>query len=266
MATIAEELTELISNKELIRQAIISKGVDVPESELIDTYAGYIDQIITSSPWDPASPTLEGLKYAIDNDIEIPVGTEIPDTYDAQNNPLIVAQKLDSSNNSSYGGAVGTILIRKYATSVTHVWGQDANYSTSEIHSYLNSGYVNNCSNSLRTLVSQINVPYFDGTAVKSLVATFFLMSCTELLAPDSPSSLGIPFDYWKLKTNITTPTYAANSGRIVANSSGVGEICWLRSYADSRNIRTLVQSGAISGTSPTVAYSILPACFIAKG
>jgi len=45
MATIAENLTRIQQAKSDIRTSIQNKGVQVPDSDTIDTYSGYIDQI-----------------------------------------------------------------------------------------------------------------------------------------------------------------------------------------------------------------------------
>lgn len=46
--TIASDLTRIKDAKVAIRQAIIDKGVEVPETEKLDTYYSYIDQISDS--------------------------------------------------------------------------------------------------------------------------------------------------------------------------------------------------------------------------
>lgn len=93
---------------------IAEKGGAMPEHKNSNSLADAIRTIPnTSDPgYDPDNPTLAGLKAAVNaGDYEtFPVGTEIPDTYNGNDNPLIVAQYLDSTNNSAYGGAEGVIV------------------------------------------------------------------------------------------------------------------------------------------------------------
>lgn len=51
MASITENLQQLITSKSDIRDSIINKGVDVPENEKLQNYNSYIDNIIVEDPF-----------------------------------------------------------------------------------------------------------------------------------------------------------------------------------------------------------------------
>lgn len=221
--------------------------------------------------WNPDAPTLEGLKYAIDNDIDVAVGTEIPDTWNGNDNPLIVAQKLDSSNNSSYGGAEGIICIRKYPEPFNQkfspsVTGDGWDYRTSTIKTLLDGEYYNNCTDELKAIISEIKIPYYV-TSVLSITCKWFLMSTYEVCATATGAgNEGIMWDYWKQKTGLTSPNSAANDGRkVLQRGSESGSVLWLRTRSSS-NVHEILSSGAISNTYPNSTMGVLPACFIAKG
>lgn len=237
-----------------------------------------------SAPWDPTSPTLEGLKTAIDsgNLDAVEIGTEIPDQWDGNDNPLIVAQYLDSSNNSSYGGAEGVILIRKYATNLNQIYGSSSdNYATSTLGTFLNTTYLNSCSESLKSILSNLPVPYVSRTSLTSTNVKVFAMSLTEVYgdrtsdsAPDQAE--GIVWDYWKQNTGLTAATNNNTTGRIVklTNNSGANALWWLRTRGiafsgpvAASDYAWIVSNAGALGTEYglNTGFSVLPACFVAK-
>lgn len=267
--TIASDLTRIKDAKAAIRQAIIDKGVEVPETEKLDTYYSYIDQI-TGKPSGPTGDgTLADLKLALstENPAEYyPVGTEIPDTYDGNDNPLIVAQYLNSSNNSTYGGAVGVILMRKYVEPTSQVFGTNNDYRTSTVKSYLDTTYLDNCSSELKSIISDINIPwYYSSTGYTTVTSRWFLMSDREVNSLLWTQVEGFAWDYWKQKTGLSSPNANANPGRILYASEGAPSTSLLRSNGGSTSIGYVQNTGRIFYTTPTSSAGVLPACFIAK-
>lgn len=257
-----EELQRLVEAKASMRASIIAKGVDVPETAKIEDYPDYIAQIAGGSgSWDPSNPTLEGLKYAIDSDIDVAIGTEIPDKWNGNDNPLIVAQLLDSSNNSSYGGAEGVILVRKYVEPTAQAFGTSVDYSTSTIRELLNSTYLENCSNSLKTMLSSITIPYNGSTMSGD---KWFVMSAKEIGGVSSPNE-GKFWAYWQDKTDLSAPSINANAGRVVYDREGTARSAWLRTRYTNSTIYHMKMDGGVNYNNPSANHGVLPACFIAK-
>lgn len=261
--TIASNLQRIINAKAAIKAAIIEKGVEVPDDEKVDEYYSYIDQINTGPGYDPDNPTLEGLKAALDaGDYDaFPVGTEIPDTYNGHDSPLIVAQYLDSSNNESYGYIDGAFLVRKYVEPTSKVFAStgSSDYPTSTIKNFLDTEYYNNCSEELKGLITQFDLPY-QYTTVPS---KWFLMSDVEVNAAtwNHPA-----FAYWKQMTNLATPSVNANAGRKV-ESVGTGQVVswWLRSASGTNKVYNVSTNGSVAAINASSTSGVLPACFIAS-
>lgn len=121
--TLADDVKSMYKHTKDVYDSLELLGATLPEDKNLENLASAFESVPMSGGWDPENPTLESLKYALDNDLEIPIGTEITDTYDGHDNPLIVAQRLDSTNNSSYGGAEGVILVRKYVEPTVYNFG-----------------------------------------------------------------------------------------------------------------------------------------------
>lgn len=220
--------------------------------------------------------SLASLKEALDGgyaDIAYPVGMEIEDTYDGHSNPLIVAQYLDESNNSRYGGAEGVICIRKYANPLSQQFNTSTsatNYDGSLIQNFLNTTYLEKCSDNIRNTVSKLIIPWNNGTEIVGVESKFFLMSKTEIKGTTTTSDTSIGFEgigwqYWIEKTGLFSGSNNANSGRIVRDISNNAQAWWTRSK-DGSNIWHVIGTGEIkntSGASNTIA--VVPACFISK-
>lgn len=274
--SIASNLQRIMDAKSAIRESIVRVGVDLPESEKIDTYYQYIDQI-GSKPNPSGDGTLADLKLALsaDNPAEYyPVGTELEDTYDGQSNPLIVAQYLDSKNNEKYDGAEGVILIRKYVEPTSQEWSTTSYYKNSTINSFLMTTYYNNCSDNLRELISEINVPCYTGYDTYTPVPVkLFLMSAYEVCSTSmntvSGSNLGlegIMWEYWRQQTGLNSPSISGNNGRIMRGRDGVAYDIWLRTASTTTGTKQYVNKyGDVGTRSGSTKYGVLPACFIAK-
>lgn len=214
---------------------------------------------------DPKLSDLKAVLASEDPASVYPIGTEIPDTYNGNDNPLIVAQYLDSSNNSKYGGAEGVILIRKFVEPTSRQFGSTSDYDSSTIKSFLESTYLNNSSEDIKSLISDIDIPYYwRSTSLRNIKSKWFIMSVTEVMGGGSLE--GIAWRYWENRTGLTSPSTNSNDGRIVYNRSGVAQPIWLRTYqnatTDTYQINT---AGTINYTSPTSSRGVLPACFVSK-
>lgn len=267
--SIASEITVTKGLLGLAYDKIGELGGEVPEQRNMQNLAAAV-KTITGGGWNPQNPTLDGLQDAINKGIDIEIGTEIPDKYDDQDNPLIVAQKLDSSNNSSYGGAEGYILVRKYINPTSQIFDSSSGaYTSSAIKTFLDNTYSTKCSDTLNSLVANISIPYTsNGTSVTQINCKFFLLSGIEMNGTYNNGD-GIAFDYWKNKTQLSTPSNAANNGRIVTSLQGSPVNYWLRSrYLDAgaTNNSIVNTTGLIGGSSITSAnVGVLVGCFIEK-
>lgn len=212
--------------------------------------------------------TLADLQLALDTENPedwYPVGREITDTWNGKSNPLIVAQYLDSTNNSSYGGAEGVILVRKYAHDAV-VFGNNYDYYDSTIRNYLYTTYLNGCSESLINLISPITIPYYDFMGVVYTPSKWFIPSGIEMGSTYN-SGDGIFWDYWKNRTGLSTANNNANSGRVITDMNGANQRIWLRSVGSNTNSVCYVYlDGRINATGdPKTSIPFIPACFISK-
>lgn len=225
--------------------------------------------------YEPGS--VEDLKAQLKADTakdNFPIGTEIPDTYAGHSNPLIVAQYLDSSNNTKYGGVEGVILVRKYAEAVGTKWGSDANYGQAPILNFLQTTYLNNTSEELKSLLSPISVQYNDTITGSTTTYTlsdqlWFLMSDYEVLGYVTQQRTGINWDYWKQKTGLSGDgNSAARVSRIQKDVNGNDRSVWLRSkYALKQNSYINLYGDIVVGNTiyNNTSLGVLPACFISK-
>lgn len=218
----------------------------------------------------PEPPSLAGLKAALNRGVAAntyPVGTEIEDEYDGQSNPLIVAQYLDESNNSAYYNSNGVILVRKYVEPVSQTFGSNVNYITSTIIGFLDTTYYNNCSEELKSTISNFGVPYYTGTQMEKVTGKWFLMSAYEVCSKGSGTYEGVMWDYWKEKTHLSAPDnlLSSNSGRIMKGRDGTNQHVWLRSRYDSSLVCYVYTTGDVTYNGPSNSYGVIPACFIEK-
>lgn len=237
-------------------------------------------KLIVSSP-------LKEFKKALDNGTapdKYPPGTELPDKWNGQDSPLIVAQYLDGTqpyytNNAHTVNAVGAILVRKYVELVSQSWESldGANYTSSTIADYLanedsTTNYLALTSGELKGLITRLYIPWYNfSTGVFNYPAgKWFLMSCYEVCNQGSNGAKayeGIMWDYWKQRTGLSSPDamYDANTGRIIKDRNGGNQYFWLRSANYSTNVCLVNVGGYIFGGNPQGTGGVLPACFIAK-
>lgn len=259
--SIADNLNRIINAKTAIRQAIIDKGVEVPDAEKLDTYHSYIDQIGTSKT------PLRMLKASLDAgtaETDYPIGTEIADEYDGADAPLIVAYYGEATlpNGTT---TQGVYLFRSYALFSRRI-GTNSDYAASEINSYLNDEYINSCSTDLNELATEISVPfYLTTTNYQPVNAKHFLMSATELAGTSSVIE-GSVWPVWSVRGGGTGASQL-NAGRIVKNNDGVAQYYWTRTVGTGGTICVRPDGYTYTNTTnaPGTSYGIVPACFIAK-
>lgn len=269
--TIATELQRIIDAKAAIKAAIIEKGVDVPDTEKLDVYHEYIDQITGGGgSWNPDNPTLEGLIDAVKKGMIPEDGIEIPDTYDGNNSPLIVAQVLDGSpsayKDASGKDAKGVVLIRKFVEPTSQTFGSSVRYNESAVFDMLNGTYYNNCSEMLRSAISDISVPYYDGSSINTVTGLWHIPSGIEVGATYNDGE-GV---FWELFKQITGLSSASNSsvrGRIFNNRAGAAKNYWLRSRMSGSYVGYVngATGNIITSAAPTVSNGVLPFCFISS-
>lgn len=253
-----------------MRQSIIDKGVEVPDDAKIEDYAGYILQIEGGGSWDPDNPTLESLAEAIKSGKDIKIGLEIPDFYTYSSyyeHPLIVAHKLDSSNNAGYGGAEGYILVRKSVSPISQVFNgsSKSSYPDSDVFEWLNGTQLNGCTDELRQCISPFSVPYYNGSSIVEVSSMAHLISGTEMNGTPNTGE-GTVWDLWKERTGLSSPSNGDNSGRI-GIGQGVAQPYWLRSRKSSSDVYYVTRTGSITSISAgrTATFGILPAFFISR-
>lgn len=270
-----DELARLQNAKATMRQAIIDKGVDVPENIMIEDFPQYIAQIEADVP-DPENPSIRNMKLALQMGVAeeyYPVSTQMPDTYDGHQNDWIVAQygtaKVDGAD------VAGVYLVRQYVDPSTGIaFDEDGNnnYGLSSLLAFMNGSYLEKCSNGIKRYATEISVPYDTGGAMPSYVTSkMFAMSATNVCGQSDivTNQEGIMWDLWKQRTGLTTPSNAANAGRIVNDINGQARPFWLRTR-ESTGSSVLVgtargNDGSIWSAAPPMYpnVGVLAACFI---
>lgn len=263
--SLADDVNSMFKHTKDVYDSLEALGATMPTNKNLENLGTAFDSLSLKPSYDPENPTVDGLKAALDagDYAAFPAGTEIPDEYNGQSNPLIVAQYLDSSNNSAYGGAEGVILIRKYVEPKL-AYGS-APYASSYVNTYLKTTYMDRCSEAIKPLVSDIDIVIDD--TINPTKVKWFSMSIVELGGSNSSQLLlyGIYWDYWKQKTGIITPTNSLNKLRCGYDRAGNEVQYYLRT--GTRSTYDYNQGGALKsgGTNMTLNSGVLPACFVSK-
>lgn len=205
--------------------------------------------------------TLSGLKSALNKGIaetDYPIGTEIPDTYTGNDNPLIVGIYENIDGKTRVG------LVRKYIEPISQVFGSSVDYPSSDIFAFLNSVYFENCSDELKPLVSETELPYYNGTTSINVSGKWHLLSVTNVLGVEQATE-GNAWAYWKNVTGLSSASNSGNTGRIRYGRDGASQIWWLRSQYSKDRAYYIATSGGVGATNgqPGSAYGVLPICYI---
>ena len=262
--TIATNLQRIINAKAAIKAAIIEKGVEVPDTEKLDAYYIYVDQIGDGGGYDPENPTLDGLKNALnagDKDA-FPANTTIPDTYDGQPFNWVVGQ-YGTAKMSDGSTKEGVYLFADKIVS-TSDFGSNTYYNQSTINTWLNNTFLPACSDTMKNMVGEISVTGSD--AAHAVNAKVWLMSIGEIMgaAPSTSNGGGVAWDAWKIRTGLSSPATGDNNGRIM-QYNGNNNRWWTRSFDSTSYVWRVGTSGYVNYGGPSYAYGVVPALFIPK-
>lgn len=210
--------------------------------------------------------TLTNLKSTLDTgnaEETFPIGTEITDTW---NNEDIKWTVMDYGTATLANGTTKQgVYLTCLTPNLTSVAG-NAVYGSSTINTYLNSTFLDSCSADLKNMISEIKVPYYDGSSDTTTDAKIWVPGINEIMGSDSNIGNGSNFDLWKQRTGLTTGNGSANTGRILKTASGTAVDWWLRDYSSSAGLYCVNTSGAVKGAgSVMLNYYLIPCVFIAK-
>lgn len=215
---------------------------------------------------DPGNPKISDLKWVLDLDDPasvLPIGTEIPDTWNNVSNPLIIGTY--TTVNDPEGRphkAVG--LLRKYTMPIAYYFNSSGTsyYDGSMVYNYLQGEYVNLCSDELKPLIGEVQVPWWNGSAIVPVNGKWHLFSSTEVMGANTNIE-GQAWEYWKNVTGLTVPTDETTPGRIGRDSSNAPRGWWLRSMYSNNQAYFVSNIGAIGRSGLSVNYGMLPFCYI---
>lgn len=278
--TIATNLQRIIDAKAAIKAAIIEKGVEVPDDEKVDTYAGYIDQIGAapdifepdlSQPLDKTQlDNLQNIVAAGKASEYLNLGDELLVPYGDYTMPFEVVGFEDVEVE---GGETKPAinLLAKYTSETNSQWGAsgDTIYSKSTLRT-----------NIITTYQSKLT-PEFVACLANTKTQTYSRDKSTDvvydkLFAP-SMAQLGVTdTSYNKAQqAAVEGPAFTAykgsnNAKRIkqAINATGTVQYYWTRSLYSGGDYFILVNtSGAPSLYGYSLSYRVVVACnFIAKG
>lgn len=223
---------------------------------------------IDTSKVDPTviGGTLTELKAAVADGTakdRFPIGTIIADTFgESSEAPLIVGHYLDETNNTNYGGAEGVFVFRRYCEPLKQTFGDKPTYDTSDIRTYLQNDYLNACSDSLKSVISDITLQWggYNAKPTGTVTDKVFLMSIRELgYTPTDTTSAGELWDFWNIMGIQPTERIAYD------NTGTTAQPWWTRSKADSTQVRIVRESGSAGSLVPTRQFAVRPAFFISK-
>lgn len=208
--------------------------------------------------------SLDDFKNAFDNGnlgTQYPVGSEVADES-SPDNPWLVAH-YGYATLSSGEVYTGVYLFKKYATST--LAAGSINYDTSTVKTYLNGEYYDSLPQSLKSMISEIALPYYNGSAYTTVDSKVWLMSATEVMGAGGNTE-GTPFTLWKQRTGFSSVSNNANNNRRMATASSPSSyIQWgLRSWCNSTSNWSVYNTGALGSVGPSNATWLVPACFIA--
>lgn len=205
----------------------------------------------------PYPMTISGLHEALNNGVAesfFPTGTELPDNHNGKDSPLVVGH-YDKTDNE-----LRVWLARKNVEMETETFGPSIDYANSTILAFLNGDYLNDCSDELKSVIAEVEVPWYDGSSIQQVGGKWHLPSGINVMMTKN-SGEGEPWEYWKNKTGLTVPSDSSNPNRIGQDSSGVSQSYWLRSQYSSTTVGYVGDNGGLYSGTPTGKRRFLPIC-----
>lgn len=220
---------------------------------------------------DPDNPTFRMVKAALkyDNPASLlPIGTVIPDTYDGNDNPMIIGTYQTMEIDGEQKRVCG--LLRTYPEPLSQKFDSTrgmSSYASSEILAFLQSTYLDNCSQELKDAITQVNVQWWNGSSLVSVPGFWHLFSGIEMYMTVNPGE-GQVWEYWKNVTGLSEPYDNVTMSRAVMSRTGVAQDIWLRTLSPYGS--QYACTSGIYGRLEAFAYTdqneaVYPFCFIVQ-
>ena len=127
----------------------------------------------------------------------------------------------------------GAWLLRKDAITSMTFSDTDNSYATSKAHKYLNNEFINRFSESMRSLIKTVKIPYKKGNSAENypcmlreegLETKAFLLDVCEVLGRETDT-----YNYWETGDKLQYFTNLNTIAKICKNSDGAAIFWWLR-------------------------------------
>lgn len=273
--TIASNLQRIIDAKAAIKAAIIEKGVEVPDTEKLDTYYTYIDQIGAgpgifepdlSQPLDQAQlDNLQNIVSAGKASEYLSLGDELLVSYGDYIMPFEVVGFEDVEVEG--GETVPAInLLAKYTSEVDSQWGANGSvkYSASTLRSYMTTTYQGKLdANFVACLANTKKQTYSRDGSTDVVYDKFFAPSMAQLGVVNASYNTA-------QQAAVEGPAFTAYQGaadakrvKCAINATTTAQNYWTSSlYSGDSNSFGLVQtSGAPDSYIYFVTYRVVAAC-----
>lgn len=275
--SLADDINSMYQHTAEAYGAIEAGGGAFTGEKNLANLATAIGTIKVILPYDPANPQLSDIKAVLNSDDPTsiyPIGTEIPDTYDGESNPWIVAHygmAIDANDNN----LTGVFLFRKFATTDKVAYSSPSlsvSYDKSELRAYINNEYRNKCSQELLDVITAVKFQVRLAGTAQVITDSLYPMSGANVYCftgdpneyHDSSTygDIGHKWDYWGNSLNLTN---MQSMGTPAPGRSEYSDSYWLRSAGTSLGYGTSVVKGAVDSIALYYMYKVLPACFISK-
>ncbi|MBQ9961436.1 MAG: hypothetical protein IJP00_05965 [Firmicutes bacterium] len=196
----------------------------------------------------------------------LPVGSSVYMYIDGLATEFIVIQQ-GNPNTSVYDSSCnGAWVLTKDILKSAAVDSSNNDYANSDIHTYLNSTFINTLHTETQAQVKSVKIPYYNGTGSagsavsgsSGLQTKAFLLSCYEVGWTTSIHSNfpveGACLEYFK--------GCEATDEKRSANLNGTATYWWLRSpyTGNAYRIWHVINSGSYSYSKSTTSYGVRPA------
>lgn len=249
---------EIAKSAEYIRasyRAVSARGGGITGNKNLANLRAAVESI-------PTSP-LVSLKMALRNGTagnKFPLLSEIDDVCEGYSNPWIVGHY-----GRGYGtGGSGVYLFRKYTTMSSVSWAtyNFETFADGDIQRFLENTYPSLCSEEIRSLASEISLPYRISGGQAEIKTKFFINSPLEMMGG---MGYGEPWDGWKKKTGLSSSSTLANEGRVFYFPDGGKSLgVWTRTWNKSGYAMSVGGDGTIySSTGIKSSKPLLVCCFI---